>query len=656
MCGIAGFVTKHPKLPDPFVLRRMMGAIRHRGPDESGVHSDLSASIGHVRLSIIDLAGGHQPMYNEDGSLVLSFNGEIFNYLELREELIQKGHRFATRSDSEVILHLFEEEGESCVNRLNGQWAFAIWDSRRRSLFLSRDRLGVRPLFYTWTGDAFVFASEIKALMEYPGVRRELDLRALDEVFTFWYTLPPRTAFRGIYEIPPGYSATLAAGELTLKQYWDIHYPPQEPAGDTVNINRYGEQLLELLEDATRIRLRADVPVGAYLSGGLDSTVIAALARRYAGRLETFSVRFEDRDLDEGGFQHNAVRFLGTNHQEILCSSEDIGRIFPEVIWHAEKPIVRTAPAPFYLLARLVRERGFKVVLTGEGSDEMLGGYDIFKEVQVRRFCAAHPESKLRPLMLRRLYPYLRGIQSQPAAWLNAFFKAGAGDVQAPFFSHLPRWQLTARLKAFFSDDVRAELGTHNAYLDLLELLPQTFPDWDPFTRAEYLEARYLLPGYILSSQGDRVAMAHAVEGRYPFLDYRFVEFANRLPRRLKMRVLKEKYLLKRCATHLAPPEVIERSKQPYRAPDARSFVGARPPGYVEELLSPSRLRRDGIFRPEPVQKLLAKARSGNLTGAGDNMAFVGVLSTELLIDRFLHHSSQEYDYDDCERTAVLYR
>ncbi|MBL8219330.1 MAG: asparagine synthase C-terminal domain-containing protein [Bryobacterales bacterium] len=408
-----------------------------------------------------------------------------------------------------------------------------------------------------------------------------------------------------------------------------------------VDIQRYAEQLLALLADATRLRLRADVPVGAYLSGGLDSTVVAALARQYTNRLETFSVRFEDTTLDEGDFQHEAVRFLGTSHREIFCSGGEIGRVFPEVIAHAEKPIVRTAPAPLYLLARLVRDCGYKVVLTGEGADEMLGGYDIFKEVKVRRFCSAHPESKLRPLLLRRLYPYLPGVQSQPTPWLNAFFRAGVADLQAPFFSHLPRWQLTSRMKALFSDDVKAELHSHDSCGDMLALLPESFSAWDPFARAEYLESRHLLPGYILSSQGDRVAMAHAVEARYPFLDHRVVEFASRLPRGLKMRTLQEKYLLKQCAAQLAPPRIIARKKQPYRAPDARSFFGVHPPAYVGALLSPSQLRNDGIFRPEAVQKLVAKAENGGLAGVGDNMAFVGILSTQLLIHTLIHNFSE---------------
>lgn len=618
--------------------------LRHRGPDETDVYLDAQAALGHARLSIIDLAGGRQPMGNEDGSLQIVFNGEIFNYLELAGELRQRGHRFQTRSDTEVILHLYEELGEGCVSRLNGQWAFAIWDARRQRLFLSRDRLGVRPLFYTTIGQTLVFASEIKALFLHPGVKRELDLGGLNQIFTFWHTLPPRTVFRDICELPPGHSAAFAAGGLTVQQHWNICYAPEEarPANGN-HEERYADELLDLLSDACRIRLRSDVPVGAYLSGGLDSTVIAALVKRYAThRLRTFSVRFDDAELDEGVHQERAVRHLETEHSQIRCSDRDIGQVFPEVIWHTETPILRTAPAPLFLLSRLVRDSGYKVVLTGEGSDEMLGGYDIFKEVKVRSFWAAHPDSRLRPLLLKRLYPYLPHLQSQPPAYLRAFFHVNPSDVQGGFFSHMPRWRLTARLKSFYSPAVRAELDRHDVYADIERLLPPAYTGWDAFRRAQYLESRHLLPGYILSSQGDRMAMAHAVEGRFPFLDYRVVEFASQLPSRLKMKVLTEKYLLKRCAAGLVPEPILRRHKQPYRAPDARSFTEPHPPEYAADLLSPAQIERYGIFNPAAVQRLMAKANSGGTIGVGDNMAVVGILSTQLLLSRFIYNFTKE--------------
>jgi len=638
MCGIAGIVSPDARDCSYGNLQRMILMIGHRGPDDAGSYTDGQAGLAHARLSIIDIANGRQPMSNADGSLLIVFNGEIFNYLELRDELAAKGHRFATRSDTEVILHLFEEMGESAVTRLNGQWALAIWNRREKRLFLSRDRMGVRPLFYTFSGKRFIFASEIKGLFACPGVSRKLDLRSLDQVFTFWHTISPRTVFEDVFELPPGHSAILQDGRLTIRPYWELNYPAAPSGPPAHDEQAYAEQLLDLLKDAARIRLRADVPVGAYLSGGLDSTLIAALANQFAGsRLKTFSVRFSDPELDESSFQRQAVQYLGTDHAGLRCSEREIGEAFPEVIWHTETPILRTGPAPLYLLAKLVRECGYKVVLTGEGADEMLGGYDIFKEYKIRRFWSAHADSTWRPLLLKKLYPYLKNLGSQPAAYLNGFFQVNSASAGDPFFSHSPRWRLAAGLKMFYSRGMRAELDSREAFRELEQLLPPAFAAWDGFSRAEYLEARHLLPGYILSSQGDRVAMAHAVEGRFPFLDYRVVEFAAGLPPTLKMKALQEKYLLKRCARGLVPPAVIGRHKQPYRAPEAQSFFpDGRPLPYVEELLAPRQIRQDGIFDPDAVQKLVEKTRNGDIIGIRDNMALVGIISTTVLMRRFL--------------------
>jgi asparagine synthase (glutamine-hydrolysing) len=611
----------------------MIAAVAHRGPDGRGIHISGEAGFAHARLSIIDLEGGHQPMSIDDGRLWITFNGEIFNYVELREQLIQKGHRFATRSDTEVILHLYQEKGEDCVQDLNGQWAFAIWDARRRKLFVSRDRLGVRPLFYTQTAEGFRFASEIKALRACPDVDCDLDLQGLDQIFTYWVTLPPHTAFRNIFQLPPGHSLVLENGEVRIREYWRLEYASEDASGDGA-VQRLTEELLALMRDATRIRLRADVPVGAYLSGGLDSTFITALTRTLVGdRLRTFSVGFEDEEFDESPYQQEAVRFLNTSHTDVRCSYADIARVFPEVVWHTEQPIVRTAPAPLFLLSELVRSQGYKVVLTGEGADEILGGYDIFKEAKIRRFWGRRPGSAWRPLLLKRLYPYMQGIQQQSPVYLKSFFHVRESDLTNPFFSHLPRWELTARLKMFFSDDVRAELALAPAP-DLSRLMPDSFHSWHPFNQAEFLEAQYLLPGFILSSQGDRMAMAHAVEGRYPFLDHRVVEFAAKLPPNLKMKVLDQKHLLKQAAAGLIPESIRRRHKQPYRAPDGKSFFGSAG-SYVEDLLSPGAIRRGGIFNEQAVTSLLGKFKAGRASGIRDNMALVSILSTQLLREQF---------------------
>ena len=651
MCGIAGCVSLRRTHVEPDQLQAMISTLAHRGPDASGVFVGDPVGLAHARLSIIDLSGGSQPMPTADGKLWITFNGEIFNYVELREELIQKGHRFATRSDTEVILHLYQEEGEECVHRLNGQWAFAIWDVEKQKLFLSRDRLGVRPLFYTSTGGSFLFASEIKALLAHRDVTRELDLQGLDQTFTFWFPLAPRTSFKKIWQLPPAHSLVVEHGEVRTYRYWNLNYAPIDVAA--TNEKTLSEDLLHLLLDATRIRLRSDVPVGAYLSGGLDSTVITALTHLLVGdRLRTFSVSFEDREFDEQAYQYEASSFLHTQHSDVPCSYEDIARIFPEVIRHTEQPILRTAPAPFFLLSKLVRESGYKVVLTGEGADEMLGGYDIFKETKIREFWGRNLSSRWRPFLLKRLYPYMDGIQKQPAAYLKNFFHVSEGDLASPFFSHIPRWELTSRLKMLLSDAARAELRDQNPLAELESELPTTYPSMGKFSRAEYLEAMYLLPGYILSSQGDRMAMANSVEGRYPFLDFRVVEFAAKLPPALKMKVLNQKYLLKKAAAGMIPPSILHRHKQPYRAPDGKSFFHSPNP-YVDDVLSPEQIRRDGIFDAASVSALVAKFKSGRTTSVKDNMALVGVLSTQLLIQQFIRQQGKGSSQCQLQPTCV---
>jgi len=640
VCGIAGIVHFDNAAADPLLLERMLRPIRHRGPDASGVCVEGGTGLAHARLSIIDLAGGRQPMPSQDRSLWVTFNGEIFNYIELRETLLEKGHRFATRSDTEVILHLYEEYGPECVHHFNGQWAFAVWDRRRRRLFLSRDRLGIRPLFYTTAGGKFLFASEVKALLADPDVPRRIDARALNQIFTFWTTLPPATAFEGIFELPPGHNLIVEDGRVRTERYWQLDYDPDPRPISEADCR---DQLLELLHDATRLRLRSDVPVGAYLSGGLDSTVTTAVVKRSTNaHLSTFSITFDDAEFDESRYQQEVIEALETDHQSIRCSSHAIGEVFPEVIWHTERPVLRTAPAPLYLLSRLVRAAGYKVVVTGEGADEMLGGYDIFKEAKVRRFWAANPDSAFRALLLEKLYPYLPNIRAQSLAYRKAFFHVRPEDLTSPFFSHLPRWELTGRLKRFFSRGFQSLVAEHDVYAELEARLPEAYARWRPFCQAQYLETAMLMPGYILSSQGDRVAMANSVEGRFPFLDHRMAEFAARTPPRLKMKGLDEKHVLKRAARGLIPASIIARHKQPYRAPDVASFFAPGAPrarhDYVEGLLSPERIGRDGIFDPRAVRHLVEKARKGRIIGIKDNMALVGILSTQLVVEQFVRN------------------
>lgn len=635
MCGIVGILNTSAKEPvDRGDLLGMLAPIRHRGPDGFGIFLDRDAGLGSARLSIIDIAGGDQPISNEDGSIWIVFNGEIFNYVELRPTLEAKGHQFRTHTDTEVIVHMWEEYGPDCIKRLNGQFALAIWDVNTSSLFLARDRLGIRPLFYTEHNGRMLFGSEIKTLLSFPGMTGRLDPAAMQEIFTYWSTLAPKTIFSDVREVPPGHYLLATNGSMIIEPYWDINFTRALSNGRSRE--DYQAELEALLIDATRIRLRADVPVGAYLSGGLDSSTTTAIIRNFTDTpLDTFSISFSDPDFDESPFQRRMAEFLGTQHQVTSIRHEDIGEMFPDVIWHTETPILRTAPAPLFRLSQLVRDSGYKVVMTGEGADEILGGYDIYKEAMIRRFWARQPKSQLRPLLFNRLYPEIRHMPNS-SAYLASFFGAGLMDTEAQDYSHQIRWRTTSRTQRFFSDELKAEIASAVPQIST-PIYPSDFGNWDPLSQAQYLESKVFLPQYLLSSQGDRVGMAHSVEGRYPFLDYRVVEFCCALPPDLRLFGLNEKYLLRRIAAQWLPDEIWKRRKRPYRAPIHRSFIQPNwSPVYVDELLSTRCLRASGLFNPEAVAGLVAKLKTGKRLGETDDMALAGIISAQLVWRQFV--------------------
>ena len=644
MCGIIGILDwsgEHP--PDIHLLRQMLGIIRHRGPDEFGLYVDKKAGIGCARLSILDLNTGGQPIPNEDRSLWIAFNGEIYNHVELRAQLERAGHRFSTRSDTEVILHLYEDLGPACLQRLNGQFAIAIWDTRQEALFLARDRLGIRPLFYSLLPQGLIFGSEIKTLLLDPRVVARIDPYALAQAFTFWAPLAPRTIFQDILELPPGHFMQVRPGSRAISRYWSLTFP-EAGSEERISEDEAAEQLRSLLSDATRLRLRADVPVGSYLSGGLDSTFIAALIRQHTPeKLCTFSIAFQEPAFDERSYQEIATAFLSTDHCRTECTNADVGQIFPQVVWHAEAPLLRASPAPMYLLSRLVHQLDIKVVLTGEGSDEFLGGYNIFKEDKVRRFWARQPESTWRPLLLRRLYPYVADLSRGGDAYLAAFFRQGLTAVDQPGYSHQIRWRNTARLRRLFCAGLRETIEEYDPVIEFLASLPGALPGWSPLPQAQYVEVATFMSPYLLSSQGDRMMAANSVEGRFPFLDHRVVEFCSRLPPQLKIRSLQEKYILKKSARGLLPPQIWQRHKQPYRAPIhpaffARPCPGQKPLDYVEALLSPAAVQASGIFDPDAVTRLARKCQAGTRVSEGDDMALVGILSTQLLHHQFIEN------------------
>jgi asparagine synthase (glutamine-hydrolysing) len=636
MCGVCGIVS-YDSIPDLALLRRMKGLLGHRGPDGNGWYRDRRAALGHTRLAIIDTSGGSQPLCNEDGTIWVTFNGEIFNYVELREELQDRGHTFRTASDTEVIVHAWEEWDEQCFRRFNGQWALALWDRRAERLVLSRDRLGVRPLFRARLPEKLLFASEVKAIFADPSVERDFDPAGLDQTFTYWSTVAPRTVFRGIEQLAPGHYAILDRTGFRTVPYWRIRFPEQgrESIQDA---EENAQALRERIIEAARLRfLRSDVPVGAYLSGGLDSSVTAAVIARYTDApLHTFSLRFSDSEFDEGQHQKKMAAVLGSQHQDIEVSPSDVAAVFPDVVWHAETPILRAAPAPLFLLSKLVRHNGYKVVVTGEGADEVLAGYDLFREARVRMFWSRDPESTKRTRAAELLYPWMARSPGRTPAFARSFFGRHL-DPTDPALSHRPRWDSTSAIKSMLSGDLQDQIARADA-ADVVTAMPPECKDWDPLSRGQWLEMTTLLPGYILASQGDRMLMANSVEGRFPFLDRDVVDFANALPAWHKLFGLEEKYLLKRAFADLVPDDIIHRPKQPYRAPDASSFFTAARPPWFEELMSDRAVAAAGVFEPSVVAGLLAKCNriGGENMSNTDNMRVLAVVSTQLTHESFI--------------------
>lgn len=642
MCGITGYIDKTEK-PNLQLINRMLTRIHHRGPDECGIYTDESIGFGSVRLSIIDIEGGQQPMPNEDLCLWIAFNGEIFNYIELRAELESKGHKFRTKSDTEVIVHLYEEFGEECLTKLNGQFSFSIWNKKTEELFLARDRVGIRPLYYYNNSDLFVYGSEIKAIFEHPKVKREISAQGISETLTFWTTITPNTVFEGIKECPPGHFIKVKKNGIEVQKYWELNFatPGNYYPG---SFEEATSDFEELFRDSVKIRLRADVPVAAYLSGGLDSSATTAFIKKIEPAiLQTFSVGFTESEFDESEYQTIASEYLTTKHIAFECSSKEIADNFPKVVWHSEMPLLRTSPSPMLSLSEKVKENKIKVVITGEGADELLAGYNIFKENKIRRFWAKDPKSRIRPLLLKKLYPYITALQKANPNAIKMFFAYKLGETDSPIYSHLLRWKNSSNIKKHFSSKIQQELAEFDVYANLLRNFDGKLDELDPLAKAQHIEIALFMSGYLLSAQGDRMGMANSVEGRYPFLDHRIIEFCASLPPDFKLKGLNEKVLLKSMMKGKLPESIIGRTKQAYRAPILESFLGADAPEYISEILSSDLIVEAGIFNPDSVSNLLRKMKSGKAYSEIDNMALTGIISTQLLYKQFI----KEFNYLD---------
>ncbi|MBN2757328.1 MAG: asparagine synthase (glutamine-hydrolyzing) [Bacteroidales bacterium] len=647
MCGIAGGTrfNSDVSLNDDIMIK-MLARIRHRGPDEWGIYNSENVSLGNVRLSIIDINTGQQPLSNSKSNIWIAYNGEVFNYIELRKELENKGYKFKTKSDTEVIVLMYEEYGIDFINRLNGQFAFSIWDKRTQELILVRDRLGIRPLFYTNNNGNIYFASEIKSLFEHPKINAKLSSQSLFQTFTFWTTISPNTAFENIFEIPAGHYMIFSKKKQEIKQYWDLNFPKKN-LHSQLSFEEATDEFKVLLEDSVRIRLRADVPVAAYLSGGIDSTITTSLIRNIVpDLLQTFSIGFNDKDYDESKYQNLASEYFKTNHTGFKINNSEIADVFPEVIWHSEMPLLRTSPAPMFSLSKKVRENNIKVVITGEGADELLAGYNIFKETKIRHFWANQANSKYRPLLLKKLYPYIPQLQSANSSILKLFFGYKLSETNLPTYSHLLRWNNGNHIKKYFSQNIINETLNYNPAQELNDKLKDKFKDYDNLSKAQWLETKIFMSGYLLSSQGDRMAMANSVEGRYPFLDYRLVEFCTSLNPDFKLKGLDEKYLLKKAFENKIPKQIFQRPKQAYRAPIKNSFISENSNDYIKSVLNQNTIKNQGIFDSDKVRVLLEKLKSNKESSETEDMALTAILSTSLLYDLFINNEGYKKNID----------
>jgi asparagine synthase (glutamine-hydrolysing) len=639
MCGIAGVInlTREATVPEE-TLRGMAHAIFHRGPDEDGYLARDGVGLASRRLSIVGLLDGRQPISNEDGSVTVVFNGELFDYPELKAQLEGRGHRFATHCDTELLPHLWEDHGEEMLPRLRGQFAFALFDRRQGRLVLARDRFGICPLYWTRQGDWLLFASEIKALLASGMVEARPDVRGISHAFTFFALPGPVTCFAGVNCLLPGRYLTVQLGQtgtpgrVEERTYWAIDFPDRGQEEQGQSAARLVEEFEARMTKAVERRLRADVPVVSYLSGGVDSSLVVAMATRQRAKdhsraVPTFTIRIKDPRFDEANEAGELARHLGAEAVVIDCGREEVLNTYPELIRAAEGPVVDTACAALLMLARAVHAKGYKVALTGEGADEWLAGYPWYKVHKLGGWLDSVPGLPLSRLV-RWAFMRLSGTPRFPPEQARRVERAVGGPNA---WTEIYGLYSTAKWR-FFSPGMWQQLGDHLPYDDL-QLDLERARRWHPFHRSLYVGARVMLPGLLLSCKGDRVAMNSSVETRYPFLDEEVFDFLAPLHPRWKMRGLREKYLLRLLAERWVPAQVAWRRKAMFRAPlDGFHGVDAGV-GFVEQLLSEESLRKTGYFDVAAVthwRQAFRAMRAGSLPRTMVELGLVGVVATQL--------------------------
>ncbi len=627
MCGIGGIVYRETSRPvDAGLLKVMMDELRHRGPDAEGSFLAPGIGLGVRRLSIIDLETGDQPQSNEDGTIHVVCNGEIYNYVELRENLVSAGHRFRTHSDTEVIVHLYEDLGMELVNRLRGMFAFAVWDERSRRLLLARDRLGIKPLYYAETSDGLYFASEQKALLKADGIARDIDPEALETLFALGFVVAPTTLFRSIRQLPAGHVLSFFEGRMTVREYWDMQFPARDEAACGKSGEGWADALRAKLEETVRIHLRSDVPVGAWLSGGLDSSaVVALMAKQLERPIHASSLSFESRTRDEIHTQRTLLDFpeYRVAPHVTVCTRGDFER-FPEALWYFEDPTTSGLEIVRMLISEAIAG-DVKVVMTGEGADETFGGYPWFRSNKLLRPFSHLPlplryAARAGPLVWKRLERASRLVIAEPE--MNAArYRISIGRISDGAAERL----LSPELRRSLPDSEEFSWEPN---------VPRRFSRWHPFNQLMYYEIKVRLPSFVLPVV-DRGSMAKSLEARVPFLDHELVELTAQIPPRLKLKRLREKYILRRAIGDLIPREIVARRKRGLAAP-VGEWIRDPIPEFAADLLSPSALRRTGYFRPEGVARTLEEHRGGARDRAGD---LLGVLAVQLWDELFVKRS-----------------
>ena len=627
MCGIAG-VLDYSSSTTIDTLKSMLSKIYHRGPDDNGIFKQGPILLGHQRLSILDIENGHQPMTTSCGQNTVVFNGEIFNHIELREKLVRKGFVFRTRSDTEVVLNSYLAFGNSFMEELNGQWSLAIWDNKNEKLLISRDRLGIRPLHFFHENKFFAFASEAKSLFCHPRISPQIDAESLIDTLTFWCPLPGKSIFSKIYELRPGETKIIYKDRVENEKYWSFSFPSQKISDFT----HATQSVKQSIVSATKLRLRSDVPVASYLSGGLDSFIISSIAVKDSP-LTTFSISFPNTNADEYLYQKIASNRLQTEHHTIHFDSEKFRSYFKKAIWHIEKPILRAGPIPLIALSEFVKQNNFKVVLTGEGADEIFCGYDIFREIKARLFFKNHPRFYSDKIFAEKAYAYASGAPENNR--INShFFKTLRFDNEI-ISSHEGRWRNGRTFRNILSDDILSEFIDYDPVEEYLKCSTnQNNLNW--LESAQSIEASLLLPGYILSSQSDRVGLANGVEARFPFLDHHVVELANSLPNHFKLARLNEKHILKEAFKDEIPTEILERPKRPYESPITEYIARNQfSDEYFNEIISDNSIRKFNLFSPKKVSALRNKISSSKKISHRDSTLLLAILSTQQLADLF---------------------